>query len=96
MADIRMHNPALDMDLTDLNNQGKNMSNAITEFTALVQANLRDFTGLSATQLTDTTNQLNGQSSSMVKLLADAGIALEQMIEAINLGDSHGSRIIAG
>jgi hypothetical protein len=32
----------------------------------------------------------------MIQLLSDAGIALEQMIEAINHGDRQGGQIIAG
>jgi hypothetical protein len=54
MADIRMANVPLETDISELNTQGGNMSSAITEFTALVKANLADFKGLSAGQLTTT------------------------------------------
>ncbi|MBT0774250.1 hypothetical protein KIH74_35230 [Kineosporia sp. J2-2] len=96
MADIAMNNPGLDMDLDELNKQGSDMSEAITNFTSIVQHNLEDFKGLSAGQMTDTTNNLNNQAASMVNLLRDAGIALEQMIAAINNGDRTGSNIILG
>lgn len=96
MADIRMSNLALEGDLDELNRQARLMSEAITEFTATVQANLHNFSGITPEELTLRTNHLNGLAGQMINNFGGAGQVLSEMVNAINDGDRMGGSIIAG
>ncbi|GLY20168.1 hypothetical protein Kisp01_71820 [Kineosporia sp. NBRC 101677] len=96
MSDVRMLNQALDADIDEIDRQAENMMQAIAEFTSLVQANLENFQGMTAEELTTQCNELNRLAGGMANTFNNAGDTLTWMIQKLNDADRRGGVIVAG
>ncbi|MCE0537932.1 hypothetical protein LWF15_20775 [Kineosporia rhizophila] len=96
MSDVRMLNQALDADIDEIDRQAENMMQAIADFTGIVQANLQNFEGMTADELTTKCNELNQLAGGMANTFNNAGDTLTWMIQSLNDADRRGGVIVSG